>query len=153
MPDGTNLTKISAIIHLPKELAYPLAKFYEVVQCVLQQYDQSLELIILDQHLDANVENEISRMNTEGNSVIFIREQFSTIGAWLNASRARAEGDYLLYIDNSSIAVNLKRAASSTLLLTAERNPDAGMIYMDYEIIQKTFRDAFDQIKMYNKLD
>jgi glycosyltransferase involved in cell wall biosynthesis len=137
MPDGLNLPSITAIIHLPKELPYPLTNFYGIVQSVLQQYNQSLELIILDQMLDDNIENEISRMNTEGNSVIFIREQFSSRGAWLNASRARAQGDYILYIDNSSVVVILKRAAASTLLLTAERNPDAGMIYMDYEIIQK----------------
>jgi hypothetical protein len=137
MPDGINIPSITAVMHLPKELPYPLTKFYGIVQSILQQYNQSLELIILDQLLDDSIENEISRMNTEGNSVVFIREQFTSRGAWLNASRARAQGDYLLYIDNSSVVVNLKRAAASTFLLTAERNPDAGMIYADYEIVQK----------------
>ncbi|MHA2278037.1 MAG: glycosyltransferase, partial [Candidatus Kariarchaeaceae archaeon] len=137
MPDGINLPSITAIMHLPKELPYLLTKFYGIVQRILQQYDQSLELIILDQMLDESVENEISRMNTEGNSIIFVREQFSSRGAWLNASRARAQGDYLLHIDNSISVVNLKRAAAATFLLTAERNPNAGMIYADYEILQK----------------
>jgi len=137
MPDGIKTPIISAVMHLPKEIPYPLTKFYGIVKSILQQYDQSLELIILDQHLDTDVENEISRMNTEGNSIVFVKEQFTSRGAWLNASRARAQGKYLLYIDNSTTAVNLKRAASSTLLLTAERNPDAGLIYADYEILQK----------------
>lgn len=137
MPDGINIPSITAVMHLPKELPYPLTKFYGIVQSVLQQYNHSLELIILNQLLDEGIENEISRMNTEGNSIVFIREQFSSRGAWLNASRARAQGDYLLYIDNSSVVVNLKRAAASTFLLTAERNPNAGMIYADYEIVQK----------------
>jgi len=137
MSDGINLPKITAVIHLPKVLPYPLSKFFEIVKSVLQQYDQSLELIILDQSLDEGIENEIRRMNTEGNSIVFIREQFSSLGAWLNASRARAQGDYILYIDNHSVAVNLKRAAASTFLLSVERNPEAGMIYSDYEIIQK----------------
>ena len=66
MPDGSNLTNITAILHLPKKLTYPISKFYEIVQSILQQYDQSLDLIILDQLLDDNIENEISRMNTEG---------------------------------------------------------------------------------------
>ena len=150
MPDGSNITSIAAILHLPKKLSYPISKFYEIVQSILQQYDQSLDLIILDQLLDDNIENEISRMNTEGNNVTFIREQFSSRGAWLNASRARAEGDYLLYIDNSSIVVYLKRAAASTLLLTAERNPTAGMIYMDYEIVQKKKIEEIHLLKHHN---
>jgi len=150
MPDGINLPSVTAIIHLPKELPYPISKFYEIVQSVLQQYAQSLELIILDQLLDDSIENEISRMNTEGNSVVFIREQFSSRGAWLNASRARAEGDYLLYIDNSSVIVTLKRAAAATLLLTAERNPNAGMIYMDYEIVQKKNIEEIHLLKHHN---
>jgi glycosyltransferase involved in cell wall biosynthesis len=136
MPDGIKTVSITTVLHLPKELPYPLAKFYEIVKSVLQQYDQSLELIILDQLLDKDVENEIRKMNTEGNNIIFIREPFSSLGAWLNASRARAQGDFLLYIDNSQSVIYLKRAAAATLLLTAERNPDAGMIYADYEILQ-----------------
>ena len=45
MPDGIYSPQISAIIHLPKEPAYPLTSFYSTVRSVLQQYDQSLELI------------------------------------------------------------------------------------------------------------
>jgi glycosyltransferase involved in cell wall biosynthesis len=137
MPDGIKAVNITAVMHLPKEIPYPLTKFYGIVKSILQQYDHSLELIILDQLLDKDVENEVSRMNTEGNSIIFIREQFSSLGAWLNASRARAQGDYLLYIDNTNSVINLKRAASATFILTAERNPQAGMLYADYEILQK----------------
>lgn len=147
MPDGIKLPKVTAVIHLPKDLPYPLTKFYEIVKSVLQQNEQPLELIILDQMLDEGIENEISRMNTEGNSIIFIHEQFSSLGAWLNASRARAQGDYILYIDNLSVVVNLKRAATLALLLTAERNPDAGMIYADYEIVQKKKTDEIHLLK------
>jgi glycosyltransferase involved in cell wall biosynthesis len=137
MPDGIKAANITAVIHLPKDLPYPLTKFYGIVKSILQQYDHSLELIILDQMMDKQVENEVRRMNTEGNNINFIREQFSSLGAWLNASRARAQGDYLLYIDNTNTVVNLKRAAAAALLLTAERNPTAGMLYADYEIAQK----------------
>ena len=137
MPNGINTPKISAIMHLPKELPYAQTKFYGIVKNILQQFDQMLELIILDQSLDEQIENEISQMNTEGNNIVFIREQFSSLGAWLNASRARANGDYLLYIDNSFVVVNLKRAAAAAFLETAERNPDAGMIYSDYDMVQK----------------
>jgi len=137
MPDGINLPSITAVMHLPKVLKYSYKKFYGIVKSLLQQYDQFLELIILDQSFDTSAENEISCMNTEGNNIIFIREQFTSLGAWLNASRARANGDYLLYLDNSHVVVNLKLAAASAFLNASERSPDAGMIYSDYEIVQK----------------
>jgi glycosyltransferase involved in cell wall biosynthesis len=137
MPDGINTPKITAIVHLPDKLEYPIDNFYQIVQSILQQHEQPIELMILDQMLDDNVSNEISRMNTEGNQIEFIREQFSSLGAWLNACRGRANGDYLIYIDNLTAEVYLKRAALSTFLLAAERNSEAGMIYSDYEIIHK----------------
>jgi len=147
MPDGIKTGGITAVLHLSKDLPYPLTKFYGIVKSILQQYDHSLELIILDQSLDSNIENEISRMNTEGNNIIFIKEQFSSLGAWLNASRARAKGEYLLYIDNSSSVVILKLAAAATFLLTAERHPDAGMIYADYEIHKDKTVDEIHLLK------
>ena len=147
MPDGIKTPSITAVIHLPKKLTYPIKKFYEIVKSILHQYDHSVELIILDQMLNNNIENEISRMNTEGNSIIFIREQFSSLGSWLNASRARAQGDYLLYIDNSKTVVNLKRTAVAAYLLTSERNPDAGMIYADYEILYNKKNEEIHLLK------
>jgi glycosyltransferase involved in cell wall biosynthesis len=137
MPDGLYTPKISAILHLPQDLPYPIKNFYGIVQSILQQYDQTMELFILDQMLDEEVANEISRMNTEGNSVIFIQEQFSSLGAWLNACRARAQGEFLLYIDNSTAEVYLKIAAAATFALTAEKYPNCGMIYSDYEIMHR----------------
>ena len=71
MPNGINTPKISAIMHLPKELPYAQTKFYGIVKNILQQFDQMLELIILDQSLDEQIENEISQMNTEGNNIVF----------------------------------------------------------------------------------
>jgi glycosyltransferase involved in cell wall biosynthesis len=137
MPDGINKSNISAVLHLPRELAYPLKNFYGMVRNILQQHDHSLELIILDQMLNNEVANEISRMNTEGNNILYIQEQFSTLGAWLNACRARTQGDYLLYIDNSSAEVYLKSTAAAAFLLSADRNPKSGMIYSDYEILYR----------------
>lgn len=88
MSDGINLTKISAIVHLSNDLPYPLSGFYNILRSILQQYEHSLELIILDQVRDDKIAFEVSRMNTEGNNIVFIKEPFSTLGAWLNAGRA-----------------------------------------------------------------
>ncbi len=134
MPDGLHKPAITVILHLPKELPYSIKKFYEIISCILQQNDNTAELIIFDQQLNENINNEIIRMNTEGNRIIFIKEQFSTLGAWLNAARARTGSESLLYIDNRSAEVYLKKSAVSLFLLTAERNPEAGFIYADYAV-------------------
>ena len=147
MPDGIYTPQISAIIHLPKEPVYPLTRFYETVRSILQQYEQNLQLIILDQKLDKTVADEISKMNTEGNDIIYIQEPFSTLGAWLNASRARADGNYIMYIDNSSTVVKLKHAASAAFMMAVERNPEAGMIYADYEISRRKKTEEIHLLK------
>ena len=147
MPDGIKKPQVSAVIHLPSKLPYPLNSFYKMVQRILQQNDQPLELIILDQLLDEEVANEVSRMNTEGQNIVFIREPFSTLGAWLNAARARSQGEFMLYLDNRTAEVYLKQSATSAFLITAMRNPKSGMIYSDYEISEKKKLDEVHLLK------
>lgn len=51
---------------------------------------------------------------------------------------------FIVYINKSEHSINLFKS------WTVDNGKDARQ---DFEIIQKTFRDAFDQIKKYNKLD
>ncbi len=134
MPDERSQPILSIIVHLPNNLPYSLKNFYDIISGIFQQREIIPELIILDQQLNENVTNEISSMNINGYPLIFINEQFSTLGAWLNAARARATSDFLLYIDNRAAEVYLRSAASSLFLLSAERNPEAGLIYSDYAV-------------------
>jgi glycosyltransferase involved in cell wall biosynthesis len=134
MAEGATNQKVSAILHLPKDLPYSLNKFYKCVATILNQHNHVIEVILLDEQSDPIIAEEISRMNTEGNAVQYIRGDYKTRGAWLNAALKKSSGDYLLYIDNSGAEIYLKHSATATLLLTAERHPDCGLVYTDYEL-------------------
>jgi glycosyltransferase involved in cell wall biosynthesis len=134
MADGIMNKLITAVIHLPKELAYPVSDFINLVQSLLDQYDQSLEVIIMDEGAPPEIRQSVIQINNEGNSISFLTGNFRTRGEWMNAALNQANGDFLLYLDNSHHEISLKHAAATTLLLTAERNPGAGMIYSDFEL-------------------
>jgi glycosyltransferase involved in cell wall biosynthesis len=134
MAEGAKNQTVSAVIHLPKDLSYSLNKFYKCLATILNQYNHVIEVILLDEQSDPIIAEEISRMNTEGNSVKYIRGEYKTRGAWLNAALKKSSGHYLLYIDNSAAEIYLKHAAIATLLLTAERHPNCGIVYADYEL-------------------
>jgi glycosyltransferase involved in cell wall biosynthesis len=129
LPNG-----VSAVIHLPADPPYEIKKFYQMIGALFSQYDQKVELIILDEMDDPAVEKEVSRMNTEANKVTFIRGRFGTPGEWLNEAVKRSSGDYLLYMDNGTAEIYLRQSALAALLLVFERNPDCGLVYTDYEI-------------------
>jgi len=136
MPDGVLQPQISAILHLTNDIPYPLEKFYNIVKKILQQYEHALELVVLDEKNDKNIAHEISKMNTEGNPIQFVNGQTKSQGAWLNAALKKANGDYLLYLDNRSAEIYLKQSAAASFLLACERNPACAMVYADYEIEQ-----------------
>ncbi len=134
MPDVKLPNSISAIIHLPADPPYPLTKFYQIVGSFFNQFEQKVELIILDEKNDPAVESEISCMNTEANKVLFIKGKFNTLGGWLNEASKKSAGGYLLYIDNTTAEVYLNQSALVAMLLVFERNPNCGMVYSDYDI-------------------
>ena len=134
MPGDFQKPKVSAVIFLSADLPYPIEKFYTIVTTIFQQHGQILELVVIDQLNDPAVNAELSKMNTEGNPVQFVRGTDTTLGMRLNAAIKLARGEYVLLIDNSKAEVHLKSAATSLFLLAAERNPKAGLFYADYEI-------------------
>ena len=128
------LPKVSFILHIPKEMPYSKRKLLDMISCIHNQRDIQPELILLDQAQNQDIIDEINTNNDGVVPLVVIKEQFSTLGAWLNAARARAKSDFLLYIDNQAAEIYLQSSAASLFLLTAERNPQAGLIYADYGI-------------------
>jgi len=124
---------ISIVVRLPADLPYPIKGFYQTIQHILKQRHVTCELIILDALCDEKVNAVIERLAASQLPVHFIRDPFSTTGAWLNAARANANGEYLLYMDTTAAQINLRHSAAALFLLAAKRNPQAGLIYADYE--------------------
>ena len=135
MPDGMFNPQISVILHLLKNLPYSLTKFYGIIRTILQQLDQSVEIIILDELNDNTVGKEISKMNTESNAIKFIKSNFRTLGAEINEALKKSSGKYILYLENKFAEIYIKTSTAACLSLLCERKPDCGMIYSDYELI------------------
>ena len=133
MPGVIKKPHISVVLHIPKPLSYTLKGLYQTVTQVCDQSDTHIDLILLDQLCDDKITAEIDQLCGDLISTTYIRDPFSTPGAWMNAARAKAKGEFLLYIDNSLAQINLRKSALSLFLLAAERNPTAEMIYADYE--------------------
>ncbi len=52
----------------------------------------------------------------------------------LNKALKKADGDFILLLDNVATPVLLKKASVDAFLMSAERNPDAGLFYASYEL-------------------
>lgn len=134
MPVKFSRSKVSALIFLNSESSNPLEKFYQMILTVFQQYGQPPEIVIMDQLNDPAVPVELSKMNSEGVPLRFVHGNHSTMGAWLNAATKVCHGEYIMLIDNRKAEVQLKSTATALFLLAAQRHPQAGFLYADYEI-------------------
>jgi len=77
--------------------------------------------------------NKVQEIFTNTNSkIIEYDDKNPSIG--LNESIKSASGEYILYIDNTQNPVYLKNSSLDAFLLTAERNPKAGLFYTSYEL-------------------
>ena len=126
--------EISVILHLPKEAPYKTEAFLNTLRSVLNQFDHRPEIIILDDRNDRDLEEKIHSINTEALPVNFIRGNYDTSGAGLNAAVRESSGDFILYMDNSTAEIILRASASSAFTMVMERNPDCGLVYSDYEM-------------------
>ena len=52
----------------------------------------------------------------------------------LNEATQGSNSDFLLYIDNQTNPIELRKAALEAFLISAERNPETGLFYTDYDL-------------------
>jgi glycosyltransferase involved in cell wall biosynthesis len=126
--------KISAIMHLPKPLPYPIDTFFLILEHLLNQQDHKMEILILDEQQDNNIKSRLEKCDNRQHVIHPLIKKSNRLGQWLNSALAKAKGDYLLYINNQTAEVYLKRSAANAFLFAAERHPDWGLIYADYQL-------------------
>jgi glycosyltransferase involved in cell wall biosynthesis len=127
--------KISAVLHLPKTLPYPLGNFIKMISSLSDQQEYLLEIIVLDEQNNSDLKNSVAQIDSSGNFIHIITGKSSSLGHWLNRALAKASGDALLYINNKNAEIKIKKSALPALILSAERHPDWGFIYADYQLI------------------
>jgi glycosyltransferase involved in cell wall biosynthesis len=125
--------KISAVVHLPKPLPYTADAFIMILETLLLQQDQQLEILILDEQNDSEFKNRLDKLETGKHTIHLLTRKNNKLGQGLNSALAKAKGDYLLYINNQNAEVYLKQTAVTAFLFAADRHPNWGFIYADYQ--------------------
>jgi len=134
MTVDSQLGSISAILHYTDNLPYSDENFIKSAKSVLNQFGYKVKLIILDASKDAKAEI-LSNTNFQNDEdILVIKEEFDTLGYEINTAAMQVNTDYFLYIDNQSAEIQFKNSATSVFMLAAERNPDAGLLYADYDL-------------------
>ncbi len=130
----SQLGSISTILHYSDDLPYSDDSFIKTTFSVINQFGYSVKLIILDSSKDLKVEKLLSQNNKTNANIHVIADKFETLGSKLNNAVKQVNTDYFIYIDNQTAEIQLKNSATSVFMLAAERNPDAGLFYADYEL-------------------
>ena len=130
----SQLGTISAILHYTDNLPYSDEDFIKSAKSVVNQFGYAVKLIVLDTSKDAKAENLVTQNFQNDADILVIKEKFDTLGYEINTAAMQINTDYFLYIDNKTAEIQLKNAAISVFMLAAERNPDSGLLYADYEL-------------------
>jgi glycosyltransferase involved in cell wall biosynthesis len=130
----SQLGSISAVLHYTDNLPYSDENFIKSAKSISNQFGYKVKLIILDSSKEAKAENLITQNFQNVADILVIKEDFDTLGLKINTAAMQVNSDYFLYIDNQSAEIQMKNSATSVFMLAAERNPDAGFLYVDYEL-------------------
>ena len=91
---------VSIILHLPKNPPYEIENLYKMIETILNQYNMSSNIILLDECNDKKILSKISEMNINSYQILPINEKYDSLAAWLNSAIEKTKSDYLLYIEH-----------------------------------------------------
>lgn len=118
--------KVSFVLHYSDKLPYDEKGLEKVVDSINNQSVEPVDIIVIN-HSD----KEVLDLVPENSKLI---NDFDTVSAALEKAVAKAEGEYVTYIDNQQYEVILKKSFTETALMTDERCDNMGMLYSDYEL-------------------
>lgn len=124
--------KVSAVLHWSRQLPYSEEQFIRILDTLLNQAQPLRELIILNHDDDRPLEFE-----TQSVQSTVVSGAYESQSEWLNAALKRVSADYLLYLDNLTAELFLKRSYLDVAELCVAKYPDLGMLYGDYELMEK----------------
>ncbi|HPC35348.1 MAG TPA: glycosyltransferase family A protein [Candidatus Marinimicrobia bacterium] len=118
--------EVSVILHYIPEMA---SQFARTLTSVFNQFCLPLEILVLCQAEEPVPEFECCSIPME------IILEAGNLSRTLNRAVKSAKGKYLLYIDNSVAEVILKHSLLDVAGLMAEKYPELGMLYGDYDLV------------------
>ncbi len=133
--------KTTIILHSNANKNQTIDEFNRTIRSITSQINQEFDLSIL------GAVDDSTRALLEKSSIKFqiIDTQGKSYPEALNEASKNTNANYLLYIDNRSNTVALRKAALEAFLISALRNPDTGLFYADYNLETE---DEMKEIKL-----
>lgn len=124
---------VSAVLLWNKDVKYPAGDFTKTIESILGQSYGAQEVIVVD---GSGKKAPTPYLNGAiAKKVKLVAGEFKNRAAYFNAGIAKTKGGYILLVNTLENAIEFRKSAFDTFVIAAERNPNAGFIYSDYERI------------------
>jgi len=124
------MPKTTIILHSDQQNNQLTEQFKLTVSSIISQINRDFDVIFLGE-TDAETRDRLKKNSIETTEINTESKGFAML---MNEAIKKSEADYILYIDNRNNPVILKNAALEAFLICAERNPESGLFYADYEL-------------------
>ncbi len=129
--------KANILLHHSKSAAFNSTAFLRTINSVLGQTLHDFELTIFTDGEKDEILKQIETYNLNSIKVNLISVNDENLSVQINKVFKSSVVDGFLYIDNRVQEVVLKKSALEICALAVKNNATAGMIYSDYEILEK----------------
>lgn len=126
------MTQISIILQYHENLGYSQSEMDQTIQSLLRQNYSSWELLLVDFRGEKVDYPVLSR----DPKIFHLPGKYKNQAQGLNAALKRATGKYVLICQNVNALIEFRLSTLECFELVASRNPDAGMVYADYLLIE-----------------
>ncbi len=124
------IPKTTVILHSDPQNNQLTEQFKLTVRSIISQINRDFDVIFLGK-TDAKTRDSLRKNSIEITEINAKDKDFAVL---MNEALKQSEADNILYIDNRSNPVILKKAALEAFLISAVRNPKSGLFYSDYEL-------------------
>ena len=105
--------------------------FTNTILSIVNQSNRYFDIVFIGE-IDAETSKLLRKNNIEFHWIVKSDKSFAEL---MNEATKQTDSDFFLYIDNMENPVILKEAAIDAFQMASERNPSAGFIYADYDLI------------------
>ena len=126
----------SVLFPIPEKLSYPVQKLKKMFNSLLNQNTLPDSIYILNQQSDDDNSNflfELAEKEGVVCEIIPANKQFLSASAH---TLAKIKTPYFVFIQTDSAPVYLQKNALDLYCWAINRNPDAGLFYSDYDLIE-----------------
>ncbi|MCK4344443.1 MAG: hypothetical protein KAX05_04095, partial [Bacteroidales bacterium] len=122
--------KTSIILHSDPENNQLAEQFKITVRSIVSQINRDFDVIFLGM-TDTETRDSLQKNKIDITEINVKDKDFAVL---MNEALKQSKADNILYIDNRSNPVILKKAALEAFQISAVRNSKSGLFYSDYEL-------------------